>query len=204
MDLNIIHIWFWENFNLNFVINYLFFWFFLLISIIVFFVWKLFKHDIELSLNFAKAITVKIKPNYIVSQIAHNAWTELMTRKAWLKFEKNHDVIVEVYNSWYTLFSELRKLIKDIPASKIKDKNVQSLVDILILSLNEWLRPHLTVYQAKFRKWYDIEINKEESFWISPQEIQKKYPEYDELVKDLLKVNKKFIKYSKELEKLFK
>src|SRR5258706_7705929 len=55
---------------------------------------------------------VKIKPDYEDMQIAHKAWAELSTRKAGLEFDEDHDVITEVYDSWYKLFGEMRDLVK--------------------------------------------------------------------------------------------
>ena len=59
---------------------------------------------------------LRLKRSYEVSQIAHQAWTELVTRKAGIPIDFEHDVIAEVYNSWYQLFTETRSLIKAIPA----------------------------------------------------------------------------------------
>ena len=65
---------------------------------------------------------------------------------------------------------------------------------------NEELREHLTKWQARFRKWY--KENKNESG--DPQEIQKKYPQYEELISDLKKVNYKMIALTEELNKIRK
>ena len=54
----------------------------------------------------------------------------------------------------------------------------------------------MTKWQAKFRHWYDTEKNKKENENLSPQEIQKKFPEYGELVKDLMGVNICLINYT--------
>ena len=124
-----------------------------------------------------------------------------MTRKVGLTFEEDKDVIVEVYNSWYKLFEIIRELLKNVEPNK-KDKNVEKLEDILIKTLNEGLRPHLTKWQAKFRRWYDIELKKEENNKVPPQEIQKRYEEYDNLVKDLKNTNEKMVQFAQELKKL--
>ena len=39
---------------------------------------------------------VKINPSYEDVQIAHKAWVELVTRKAGLPFDEEHDVIAEI------------------------------------------------------------------------------------------------------------
>ena len=81
-----------------------------------------------------------------------------------------------------------------------KNKDVDTLANIILRGFNEELREHLTKWQARFRKWY--EENKNESG--DPQEIQKKYPQYEELISDLKKVNYKMIALTEELNKIRK
>ena len=69
-------------------------------------------------------------------------------------------------------------------------------LDILIKTLNDGLRPHLTQWQAKFRRWYDIEIQKEENKDKTPQKIQSKYDEYESLVQDLKETNDKMVQFT--------
>ncbi|MCK4733503.1 MAG: hypothetical protein KAT65_13710 [Methanophagales archaeon] len=146
---------------------------------------------------------VKIKPNYQDMQIAYKLWVELSTRKIGLEIDLENDVIKEIYNSWYEFFKLTRELIKDIPVSKIrKDESTKELVRIAIEVLNEGLRPHLTKWQARFRKWYNTEIEREENKNLSPQEIQKKYPEYENLTKEMIEVNHQLIEYRKILRQL--
>jgi len=146
---------------------------------------------------------VKLKRNTRNMQIAYKLWVELSTRKIGLKIDLENDVIVEIYDSWYKFFRLTRELIKDMPISKIwNDKDTKEIVRIAIEVLNEGIRPHLTRWQARFRKWYDIEIKKEENFNLSPQETQLKYPKYKELTEDMMHVNQKLIKYRKNLKRL--
>jgi len=159
-------------------------------------------YDIELSISLGGIGGVKIKRNSEVVQIAHKAWSELITRKAGLPFDKEHDVIMEVYDSWYQLFRQMRNLIKEIPASQIRNKNTKRLIDVLIESLNRGLRPHLTKWQAKFRRWYKTEVAKQTNIEKSPQEIQRLYPYYNDLIQDLIKINQQLIEYTMEIKKL--
>lgn len=156
---------------------------------------------VDMNINIANIGNVNIELNKDISKIAHKAWIEIMTRKVGLIFEEDKDVIVEVYNSWYVLFGIIRELLKEIEPKK-KDKNMQTLEEILIKVLNDGLRPHLTMWQAQFRRWYDKEIQEEENIDLTPQEIQKKYDRYDELILDLKDVNKQMVQFAKELKKL--
>lgn len=155
----------------------------------------------EVTLRIANIGDVKITPDHEIARIAHQAWTELATRKAGIMFEPDHDVITQVYDSWYQLFGELRRLIRSIPAEKLRQsKDARVLVSILVRALNDGLRPHLTRWQARFRRWYEAE--EKEYPKKSPQEIQKLYPQYDELKKSLLEVNGQLIELANALRRI--
>jgi len=141
-------------------------------------------------------VTIEIECNRKVRNLAHNAWVELITRKIALPFDEDNDVIVEIYNSWYQIFPEFRKMIKEL--SDVNDSDVEKLVSILLRVINVELRGHLTKYQARFRKWYENADYKE----LEPQEIQKKYPKYTELILDLIKVNNEIINLTNQLDNI--
>jgi hypothetical protein len=146
----------------------------------------------------------EICPDTETRRVAHQAWVEIKSRKVGLPFEEGLDVIAEVYNSWYQLFGVLRDLAKTIPADRLQDcADTRDLVALLMRALNEGLRPHLTKWQAKFRRWYDAALESNDK-GKSPQDIQRLYPEYGELVADLRKVNEEFVKFADSLEKLIK
>ncbi len=146
---------------------------------------------------------VTISPNYEDMQIAYKLWVELSTRKIGLGIDLDNDVIAEIYDSWYEFFKLTRELIKDIPISKIRgDGSTRELVRIAIEVLNEGIRPHLTMWQARFRRWYNLEIDDQVNWRIAPQDCQKKFPQYNELVSDLVAVNKRLIEYRRILKAL--
>ena len=158
--------------------------------------------QIELGIGDQK---VTIKPNLVDMQIAYKLWVEISTRKIGLPIDYNNDVIVEVYDSWYEFFKITRELIKEIPISKIdRSKDTRQLVEMAIAVLNQGLRPHLTTWQAKFRRWYESELENKKSKISSPQDIQKKYKHYAALKTDMEQVNKRLIKYRSKLERIFK
>ena len=131
-------------------------------------------------------------------EIAYKLWVELSTRKIGIPFDEKNDVIVEVYNSWYEFFKIARDLMKDIPASQINYSS--ELIELTEKVLNNGLRPHLTLWQAKFRKWY--EYQSENSKEVSPQELQRKYERYDALLTDLKATNAKMIEYKELMRKI--
>jgi hypothetical protein len=146
---------------------------------------------------------IKVKANIEDKKIAHRIWTELVTRKAALPFQRDKDVIVEVYDSWHTLFKCVREQIAAIPVEKLcgrEKQDIEALIDISTKVLNEGLRPHLTEWQAKYRAWYEVAKAKDNSK--SPQELQRDYPEYSSLVDDIERVNGKLKEFADELKKI--
>jgi hypothetical protein len=162
-------------------------------------------HNLEIEISGTPKAVFKVERNFENLYIANRIYIELITRKAAIAFDEESDVIEEIYNSWYKLFSIIREEIKSVPGKYLKDHDAtKSLIGLTQKILNDGLRPHLTKYQARFRKWLKENKNKTEYKNMSPQEIQKKYQEYDELVKSLKEVNKLLIDYSTELDKLIK
>jgi hypothetical protein len=146
---------------------------------------------------------ITVRPNYEDMQIAYQLYVELTTRKIGLPIDVEDDFLIEVYNSWYEFFKVTRSHIKAIPAQKIrKSKTTRAIVKVAIEVLNEGLRPHLSKWQARFRKWYDINSAKEDFKHKNPQDLQKEFPDFDKLVKEMKSVNKKLIEYRKTMKRL--
>lgn len=143
---------------------------------------------------------ISFKPNDTDRQIAYSIWVELSTRKIGLPIDIEDDVIAEVYDSWYAFFGVTRELVKDIPVSKVRGDSTGKIIELSIEVLNEGLRPHLTKWQARFRHWYEGQMDKKVD--VSPQEMQKKFPDYNALCEELLAVNKRLIAYRKKMNEL--
>lgn len=141
---------------------------------------------------------IKIKCNRKDQEIAYKLWVELHTRKIGLKYDEENDVIVEVYNSWYQFFRIARELLKEVPPNRLP--YCKKLIILTSKILNIGLRPHLTKWQAKFRKWYEnaLVANKD----VSPQELQREYPYYEQLVEELMETNKCMIKYTELMREI--
>lgn len=146
---------------------------------------------------------IKIRPNYTNVDIAYKIWVELNTRKIGLPIDFDKDVIVEVYKSCYQFFGITRELIKGLPATKIRnDKSTKELVELSTKILNEGLRPHLTLWQAKYHKWYESEIMNVENKNLTPQQIQQKYSSYEALKNDISRINNNLISYKDSVYRL--
>lgn len=142
---------------------------------------------------------ILLRPNTTDLQIAYKIWVELSTRKIGLPIDLDHDVLVEVYDSWYEFFSVTRNHIKDVPATRFRRKDTEQIIRLSIDILNLGVRPHLTRWQARFRRWYGQQLAKEENQTADPQSIQAMFPDYDELVADLCIVNQRLILYRQRL-----
>jgi hypothetical protein len=173
------------------------------ITIIYFFYLKnkLRYHLVKVDIKLGNVGVAEFRPNKHDLQIAHKIWTELVTRKAAIPIEKDNDVIEDIYDSWYAMFQKVREFISDIPADLIRNnQSTKEIVSIATQTLNEGLRPHLTKWQARFRTW--SESKKEKLMEMTPQDFQREYPEYKDLIEDLMKVNQQLIQYSQELKKI--
>jgi hypothetical protein len=166
---------------------------------------KLRLQTLEIEISGTPKVTFKVERNYENLFIANRIYIELTTRKAAIPFDENNDVIEEVYNSWYKLFGIIRDEIKSVPGKYLHDHDAtQSLIGLTRKILNEGLRPHLTKYHAKYRKWLKENTEKPENINKMPQEIQKEYPEYNDLIKSMKEINRLLIDYSIELDKLIR
>lgn len=161
-------------------------------------IWYVKEKKIELNIAGQKH-TYVIQRSTISVEIAYRIYIELITRKAAIPFDEENDIIVDVYNSWYNLFGVIREEIKQLDGDTLIIGNkTQALINISTDILNLGLRPHLTKFQGRFRKWL-VEHDSNDQ---SPQEIQRNYPEYTLLVHDLKLVNNTLIEYASNLNEL--
>lgn len=145
---------------------------------------------------------IRLRPNSVDQQIAYKIWVELSTRKIGLPIDLNDDVVVEIYDSWYNFFSVTRDLIKDVPVAKLRDDSTQKIIRLSIEVLNVGLRPHLTKWQARFRRWYAKRISEPEYSDMTPQEIQKEFPQFEEMSEELVAVNERLVRYRQQMYEL--
>ncbi len=171
----------------------------LLISAIIYVIYKIIKDKIKIRTLSIGNFSVELECSKDVKSLANEVYIELSTRKISLPFDETDDLIIEIYDSWYSAFERLRQILKNIPIKK-HDKNIEKLSSLIIKILNQELRPHLTKWQVRFRNWYNNNKNTIDE----PQIIQKKYPKYDELVEDLKRVNRDMIELTNELNKIRK
>jgi hypothetical protein len=162
-------------------------------------------HEMEVEISNSPKIKYKVARNFENLYIANRIYIELTTRKAAIPIDENNDSIEEIYDSWYKLFGIIREEIKSVPGKYLKDHDpTKALIGLTRRILNEGLRPHLTEYQARFRSWIEDAKKLDENKNLSPQELQKKYPDYNNLVISMKAVNLILTNYANELDKLIK
>lgn len=126
----------------------------------------------------------RIARNQGTAQLAHETYIELITRKAALPWDDEHDSIEEIYNSWYELFREARQLARRARADEVRhNEDLARLLQLLTAVMNDGLRPHLTRWQSRFRVWLAIE--RTQAPHVPPADLQRQFPGYSELVVDL-------------------
>jgi hypothetical protein len=145
---------------------------------------------------------VKLRPNHTDRQVAYQVWVELSTRKIGLPIDLDDDVVADIYDSWHSFFGVTRDLVKSIPVQRVSDPSTRQIINLSIEVLNEGLRPHLTKWQARFRSWYEDKLKAPGAVYEEPQELQKKFREFDALRDDLLAVNTKLMAYRKAMHRL--
>jgi hypothetical protein len=128
---------------------------------------------------------------------AWKLYVHLKTRKAALPFDHENDVIVEVYDSLYELFQITRDLLCSIPIENVQGK--KNIADLILRVQNDGLRPHLTKWQAPFRRWWTKAVELPDNRDKSPQEIQKQFKDYEGLLNDLRQMNTEMSKFAEQL-----
>jgi hypothetical protein len=129
--------------------------------------------------------------------VAWKLYVQLTTRKAALPFDEDFDLISEVYDSLFAIFAVTRKLLLGLPPHEFEREG--GVAPLLLRVINDGLRPHLTRWQADFRMWWDGALAATTTQGKSPQEVQRMYPQYSELVTDLKRTNTELSKLADEL-----
>jgi len=129
--------------------------------------------------------------------LAWKMYVQLRTRIAALPFDENLDVIADVYESLHTIFAITREVLSE--AKPFRAQSQRSIVDFILRVLNDGIRPKLTRWQAHFLYWWDKAVELPENTTKTPQEIQRTFPGYNELIEDLKKMNTELFKYAEDL-----
>jgi len=129
--------------------------------------------------------------------VAWKVYVQLATRKAALPFDEKFGVISEVYDSLSAVFGVTRELLLELPPHEFERE--AGVAPLLLRVMNDGLRPHLTQWQSGFRRWWEDALKSPANEGKSPQEVQRQYVHYAELVSHLVQTNTELSKLSDEL-----
>jgi hypothetical protein len=129
--------------------------------------------------------------------VAWKLYVQLATRKAALPFDEKYDLISEVYDSLSLVFGVTRELLLELPPHEFERE--AGVAPLLLRVINDGLRPHLTQWQSEFRRWWEDALKSPANQGKSPQEVQRQYLHYVELVSHLIQTNTELSKLSDEL-----
>jgi hypothetical protein len=130
-------------------------------------------------------------------ELAWKMYVQLKTRKAALPFDDEHDTISDVLDSLYEIFSVARDLLSD--ARPHHGQAHRSIADFILRVLNDGIRPNLTRWNSRYRKWWEPALAAESNKGKSPQELQRDFPQYEALVRDIKTMNSELSKYAEDL-----
>lgn len=145
---------------------------------------------------------ITLRPNDTDRQIAYQIWVELSTRKIGLPIDLDDDVVVEIYDSWYSFFGVTRELLKDVPVAKFRRADTEKIIRLSMEVLNVGIRPHLTKWQARFRRWYEHTMAQEDKLSASPQDVQQEFPQFADLKDEMQEVNDRLIAYRRKMHQI--
>ena len=118
--------------------------------------------------------------------LARITYVEISNRKICFKFEEKYDSISEVYNSFYDCFKILRDVLKKLNKIEQNEKKFYLKIEDF---LNATLRKELTIHQKPYREW--LEKQKKEKDYENEIIEQKKYPNYNQIIQGINKINVK-------------
>lgn len=156
--------------------------------IIIFFSKIMLKFKIKFPLLFEAEYNLEVDKNDI--KVAWNVFCEMQTRVGIVSFKEEEDIIHICFESWYNLFKVVRNNLKDlnIPLKKGKtNETTKNLDEILFKLLNDHIRPFLRKWHYEYHSYWETNYTTDKN----PIEVQKKYPNYQELIKDIKLLEKK-------------
>lgn len=136
-------------------------------------------------------------------KIAYKVWWELTTRKIARGLDEEHDLLSEVYDSWYAAFRLIRDHVRELPVGARENQPVTLQVMSMTTSLlNDVMRPHLSRWQAEFRAWRSLPETLAKHRKLRPQSTDRKFPHYAELLADLRLTNGRVKEIERKLHAL--
>lgn len=164
------------------------------------------KFKVSFPLLFNAEFNIEIDKTNI--KVAWNIFCELQTRVGIVDFVENEDIIKICFESWYNMFKIIRSNLKElqIPLRKNKETKksdrkttkTKNLDEILFILLNSHMRPFLRKWHYEFTTYWQENFSPDKN----PIEVQKKFPNYSELIGDISILQSKLKEISNALEQI--
>jgi hypothetical protein len=135
-----------------------------------------------------------------IVEVAYEVYIEMSTRKIGVHFDTQYDIITEVFDSWYEFFKVVRTALKKIPVESLGSELSKKVINLLLSILNDILRPCLTRWQGRLRKF--LKDNEEFHIDCSPQFCQMQFDDFNELEADLIRTSEQLIEKKNVLKEL--
>jgi hypothetical protein len=133
-------------------------------------------------------------------QLAYTFFMDMTNRKVALSIDWENDTLSDVYASWKTFFDNSVALLKHFPVEQAVE--ARAVIQLLQEVLHQVLRPHLTRWQAAYRRWHETNNTRKEFRSLRPQEVQRHYPQFTALRSDFDTTQTKVSEYARKLEDL--
>jgi hypothetical protein len=136
-------------------------------------------------------------------QIALAALAQLETYQIARGFDSEADNLTKVYAAAYRMFQDMRRLMGELPADEFaRGSLTESVFDIFKQILNGSLRPHLTKWPERYEEWRKRFAKTKAGKKLSPQQLQKRFPQWQSLERDLKQVSKHLQTDARKLKSL--
>ena len=133
-------------------------------------------------------------------QLAYTFFMDMTNRKVALPIDWKDDTLSDVYASWKRFFDNSVSLLKNFPVEQATES--RPIIHLLQEILHQVLRPHLTRWQAAYRRWYETNHTRKELRNLRPQEVQRHFPDFAALRNDFEATQGKVRNYAQRLEGL--
>lgn len=132
-------------------------------------------------------------------ELAYKIWFEMESNSMGQPYEEDIHAITDLHETWSQFFRFTRETIQNSPAGNMKHRlSEKNLASLCVTELNRNLKPYLDRWQARYKKWYETAQTQEENISLTPQELQKKFDNYDKMAADIQATNNEILKF-KEL-----
>jgi len=125
----------------------------------------------EITLNIPEVAEMKFAINLEYRRVAWKLFVETLTRTATQPLGMEDGSLREALTSLYNLFSATRELLKNMPPSKPTSKATVEMLAVKML--NEEIRPFLSKWHVRLKKFETTRPASDESEWAENQDCRK-------------------------------